>query len=181
MLTALCLLAQSQAPAASGAGSGGSLILWGVILIAVGLGLVVLEFFVPSAGVLALAASASLVVGIVMLFISDTTLGLFATLFALVLLPVIVGTGLRILPHTPVFRMLTLGSNQEAEEAAAAKKSTRVGQEGVALKDLRPVGMCEIGGERIECLAQGGVIDAGSRVRVVSEDAFQVKVAAVKV
>ncbi|MEQ9460013.1 MAG: NfeD family protein [Phycisphaeraceae bacterium] len=166
--------AQSQAPAAAASGNN-TLIGWGVLLIAIGFGLVVLEFFVPSAGVLAIIASTSIVVGIVLLFLQDTTIGLLATLCALVLLPIVLATGLKILPHTPIFRWLTL-DDPKPEQADATKQATLIGHEGVALKDLRPIGTCLIDDQRIECLAQGGVIEAGSRVRVVSHDRFQTKV-----
>jgi membrane-bound serine protease (ClpP class) len=54
-----------------------------------------------------------------------------------------------------------------------------VGAAGVAVSDLRPVGICRINDLRLECLAEGGVIDAGRRVKVVSVLGNEVKVRAV--
>lgn len=171
------LLAQAPAQAAPAASSGdNTLLAWGVLLIAVGFGLVVLEFFVPSAGILAVAASASIVVGIVLLFLRDTTLGLLGTLAALILLPLVIATGIRILPNTPIFRWLTLDDPAPKQDLNKSRQASLIGHEGVALKDLHPIGTCLIDDQRLECLAQGGVIEKGSRVRVIAQDAFQTKV-----
>ncbi|QDU71727.1 NfeD family protein [Mucisphaera calidilacus] len=170
-------LAQA-APAAGASGSSNSLLIWGVLLIAIGFAIVVLEFFVPSAGVLAVVASACMVVGIVCLFLRDTTAGLIATVLVLIAMPVVIGWGVRLLPETPIFRWLTLDA--PASKSEETEHASLVGQEGVAVKDLHPIGPCTINGKRMECLAQGGMIQAGSRVRVTSESAFEVKVRAIE-
>jgi len=46
----------------------------------------------------------------------------------------------------------------------------------VAKTDLRPIGQADIEGEVLEVLAEGGVIDAGERIRVTSVSGNQVKV-----
>ena len=52
-------------------------------------------------------------------------------------------------------------------------------EEGVAITDLRPGGTIRIGKDRYDALAEGRVIEAGRRVRVVGFETGQVKVRAV--
>ena len=52
----------------------------------------------------------------------------------------------------------------------------RVGLTGLAISDLRPGGLAEIGGEQIEVLAEGVFIKRGKAIRVISEDGMAVTV-----
>lgn len=45
-----------------------------------------------------------------------------------------------------------------------------LGKTGVAITPLRPTGVVEVGGERIEVVTEGEFIAAGSRIRVVAMD-----------
>ncbi len=45
-----------------------------------------------------------------------------------------------------------------------------LGKTGIALTPLRPTGVIEVGGERIEVVTEGEFIAAGSKVRVVAMD-----------
>ena len=45
-----------------------------------------------------------------------------------------------------------------------------LGKTGIALTPLRPTGVIEVGGERIEVVTEGEFIAAGSNVRVVAMD-----------
>ena len=62
---------------------------------------------------------------------------------------------------------LRRGAGDEAEQDTRARL---LGQSGVALTPLRPTGVVEIGGERVEVLTEGAFVAAGSRVRVVAMD-----------
>ncbi|NNF59267.1 MAG: hypothetical protein HKN04_13610 [Rhodothermaceae bacterium] len=56
-------------------------------------------------------------------------------------------------------------------EAAEHETRSRVlGQTGVALTPLRPTGVADLGGSRVEVVTEGAFIAAGSRVRVVAMD-----------
>jgi membrane-bound ClpP family serine protease len=49
-------------------------------------------------------------------------------------------------------------------------RSRYLGRDGVAVTALRPGGVCEIDGERVEVQTEGDFIASGSRVRVVAMD-----------
>ncbi|MBI1335364.1 MAG: hypothetical protein GC164_00205 [Phycisphaera sp.] len=185
----LILLAQQSTTTPPPAASGGmSMALWGMILIGVAILLFSLELFVPSGMILGIGGMVSLVAGIVCLFIQSQELGLIGIVVSLIGLPIFFVMAIRVWPTTPIARFLTLGNprGDDADGEGAGKpreatdRSAMVGKVGQAQTGLRPVGTCVIDGDRHECLAESGVIEAGSRVRVVHADGMQIKVRAVE-
>jgi membrane-bound serine protease (ClpP class) len=51
-----------------------------------------------------------------------------------------------------------------------------LGAEGVVLTPLRPVGMCDFSGQRIECVAESGYVNKGKKVRVIDVESTQLTV-----
>lgn len=189
MLDMLPMLAQA---APQGGPSDNTLVLWAVILLGVAMLLFVLEVFVPSGGLIGLGAAVSLILGIICLFGVSTTYGLIGATVALLALPFALAFSIKIWPNTPVGRALMLkdpggrGAADEGEGEGEGEGETRaklkpvlgpaVGDTGVTLTEMRPVGTCLINGKREECLAVGGAIDMGAAVRVVAVDGMHVKV-----
>jgi len=161
-------------------------LLWGFGLLAAALLLVVIELFVPSGGVIAITSGVSAIAGVVFLFKAGPTWGLIGILVVLILGPTALGFGLKIWPHTPIGRrMLGAKTPEEIEREHVEtlrereKLAALVGQEGVVLTDLRPVGVVEIGGRRHDALSESSLVRAGSRVRVTAAEPNQVRVRAV--
>lgn len=69
--------------------------------------------------------------------------------------------------------MLGESTAVEAGYIAAAPRQELVGAGGVALTDLRPAGAVEVAGERLDVVADGKFIPAGSRVVVVQSDGYR--------
>ncbi len=181
----LLLLAQQTQPGAtpSGGGGGGDVTLMvAVILLIAALGIFVVEVMVPSGGVLGMLSACCLVVGVVMLCLVNLTWGLVVAVVALIALPFAIGGGLRIWPDTPIGRWLTMSEQQKAhfDSQKETAPDPRVGVEGVAITDLRPIGSCMINGKREECSAAQGLIEKGAKVRVVAVDGMQLRVEAVE-
>jgi len=162
-----------------------------VALMATALGLFFLEILIPSGGVLGIGAAVAAIAGIIMLFQFDTTLGLIGATVSLAGLPVLFGLAIKLWPSTPVARLLSLravagrsdrnddgddGEDDDRTEDPPAPNRPAVGETGQTLTALRPVGACRINGKRLDCIADGGVIAPGTKVRVVAVDGFQVKV-----
>lgn len=67
-----------------------------------------------------------------------------------------------------------LATNLKGDEAIAARESEHrakyLGKTGTAVTPLRPTGVAEIDGERIEVVTEGEFIASGSKVRVVAMD-----------
>lgn len=162
-------------------------LVWGLVLLGVAAILLAAEVFIPSAGIIAGLSGISAIAGIVCLFRYDTTWGVIGILLALVLGPVIFFVGLNVWKNTE-FGRRAIGapseeeiSKQALEEIEARKKlEALIGAKGVALTDLRPVGLVMVGGERRDALAETSFIAAGTRVRVTVVESHQVKVRPLK-
>lgn len=67
-----------------------------------------------------------------------------------------------------------LATNLKSDEGMVARESEHrakyLGRTGTAVTPLRPTGVAEIDGERIEVVTEGEFIAAGSAVRVVAMD-----------
>ncbi len=165
------------------------LLLWGLGLLAVALLILVVELFVPSAGVLALCASAVAIAGVVCLYRHDTAWGLVGTMIVLLGGPTMLFFGLRLMPHTPIGRMLVLSNDQpgtrEGDEDAppegvtASELAGLIGHEGVVVTALRPVGTVRIGERRYDALSELGMIKAGTAVLVTGVEGAELRVRAV--
>ena len=51
-----------------------------------------------------------------------------------------------------------------------------LGAVGVVLTPLRPVGMCDFAGRRLECVAESGYVDKGNKVKVIDVESTQLTV-----
>jgi len=160
-----------------------SLLLAGLGLILLGALLLVVEAFVPSGGVIGLAAGACAIVGIVLLFKHDTKWGTIGLLTTIVLGPMIFFWALRILPNTPIGKKM-FGDSGEDIAARRDQESSHwreqrhalIDQTGTALTDLHPIGIVLINNDRHDAIAKGQIIDKGTPIRVVSIDGLQIEV-----
>lgn len=164
-----------------------SLLLWGLGLLAMSVLLIVAELFVPSGGLISVLAAGSGIGGIVCLFLYDELWGVLGLAAMGVLVPTAMVVWVKVFPSTRVGRWMILGSSDEQQQAQElAEQRLRdemlslLGQEGIAETDLRPVGVVRIHDRRYDALAEGPMIDAGTRVRVTVVDGRQVKVRAVR-
>lgn len=158
-------------------------LLWGLGLLAASILLLVLEIFIPSAGVIAFLAAACGLAGVISLFLYDTLWGVSGLLTVLIAGPGVFFWGLSIWRHTPLGRKLIGDTDEEAilaqraaEEQSKLDQQRMVGMEGVAATDLRPVGVVIINGQRHDALSEMSLIAAGTRVRVTVVENAQIKV-----
>ncbi len=160
--------------------SGETLILWSVVCFGLALVLFLVELFIPSGGLIGIAASICLIAGVMFLFKINTQLGLIGAIVCLAALPFGAALVIKVWPQTPIARMLTLQNPEPRSVDAPAEgpqqSQVKIGAVGQALTELRPVGACLIDGHRLDCLAERGLIPAGSKVRVVQIDGMQIKV-----
>ena len=155
----------------------------GICLLAIAVLLIVIEAFVPSGGIIGTVAIVAAIAGVVVLFRHSVASGVAGLLTTLVLGPTAFFFAMSVLPSTPIGRRL-IGQPSEEEVLARQEKELHlleeyrelVGTEGVALTDLKPVGTAKIGGKRYDVLAEGGLIDIGTRIRVTSAEPNLIKV-----
>ena len=144
---------------------------WLKIVILYGAGALVLlcDLFLPSYGVLLTIGLGLFGYGLFLTFLISPTAGWISTATLLVALPSAFVVAIRNWHRTPIGRRIsppnpTLTSQ---DRLPVADMGTLVGLRGRAATLLRPVGMCDFDGRRIECKAESGVIEAGVEVEAV--------------
>jgi len=143
-----------------------------ILLILLGLALVAVEVYVvPGLNVVGIGGGLSIVAGVVLAFVEGGPMGgMIATLGAIAvggaLFYVMWQTGA--VQQFILSDVLTRDVDDDRREKDA--RSKYLGQAGVAVTPLRPAGVVEIDGERVEVQTEGGFIASGSDVRVVAMD-----------
>jgi len=162
-----------------------SMLMIGVGLLGLGVLLMVLEAFVPSGGILGIAAFASAIAGIVFLFKYDVMWGAIGSLGTVILGPMVFFGALNLLPNTPLGRIMVGPTGEEIAQASAqtnkeqrSDRENLLGMEGSALTDMRPSGVVEIDGVRHDAIALGGIVDKGAGVRVTNVDGLTIEIRA---
>lgn len=142
------------------------------LLIAVGLVLLAAELLLPSGGVLLVCAAACVVSGVYMTFVyGDSALGL-GTLVGVALIVPVVGWGaLTLWPYTPFGRRLIQQGSDEGDTLAALPANAELealrGRFGRAVSALRPSGVAEFDGRRVDVITEGVMVEPGQAVRCV--------------
>jgi membrane-bound serine protease (ClpP class) len=86
---------------------------------------------------------------------------------------------MRFLPRLPFGRRLVLGSEMAADlgyESAPVEDRQWLGRSGTALSPLRPSGLAEIEGRRVDVVSDGSFIEAGASIEVIRVDGNRVVV-----
>jgi len=163
-----------------------------IILFVVGVVLLALEIFViPGFGIAGVS-------GIILIFVS-----LFMALIgggmpyvdgdmisraiiqlggALVVSIIIIALIIKYLPKSTVFNRLILAEEEKANKGFVSSKSLHklVGLEGIALSTLRPAGMADFKGEKIDVVADGDYVQQGSKLKVLRVEGSKVVVREIK-
>lgn len=162
-------------------------IIWGFGLFLGGFLLFVVELLIPSGGIIGMAAGLIAVAGVVAFWMESTTWGLASTLALVVLIPIAFQFAIKVMPHTPIGKLMILGSEEDEERSefdrvkaqAAEHQRTQamLGTVGVAKTDLRPVGSAQFGdAEYVEVISELGVIEAGSDIVITHVEGATIKV-----
>jgi len=145
-------------------------------------GLVFLGFEVLAPGaILGVLAGLCLLAGVVLAFASHGMEGgLVATAVALFAVGALMYFELRILPRTRMGRKMFLEKAIEgaSQPPVATEADKVIGRDAVALTALSPTGLVEVAGKRYEARCNSGFADAGTRLRVVRIETFQLVVIA---
>jgi len=141
--------------------------------------LIVAEVFVPSGGLISICAFLCLAGGIAIFFQHSTTAGWIGVIIAVIMIPSLLVIAYKVFPKTRFGKSVTLTPPQRQPGDAIAdtpKLKELLGAVGQVLTPLRPVGMCDFSGQRVECVAESGYIDKGKKVKVIRVQSTQVTV-----
>jgi len=153
--------------------------LLGLFLIVIAAVLLVIEIFVPSFGLLTGCAIASLAGGIWVFFDKSAVNGWAGVALTAVVMPIVWVITYKMFPNTSFGKSVSLEGPEREKGDAIPDTSDLVGmlgQTGVVITPLRPVGMCEFDGERLECVAETGFVENGETVKVIHVEGTQLTV-----
>ena len=141
--------------------------------------LIVAEVFVPSGGLISICALACLAGGIAIFFHHSLIAGWVGIGIAAIMIPAVLIFAYRIFPKTRFGKSVTLTPPERRQGDAIPdtdKLKELLGAEGAVLTPLRPVGMCDFSGQRVECVTEGRYVDKGKKVKVINVESTQVTV-----
>ena len=141
--------------------------------------LIIAEIFVPSGGLISLCALACLIGGAVIFFHYSTIAGWIGIGIATVMIPTVLVFAYRIFPKTRFGKSVTLTPPERQQGDAIPDTSELkelLGKVGIVLTPLRPVGMCDFAGRRVECVAESGYVEKDKKVKVINVESTQLTV-----
>lgn len=149
------------------------------ILLAAGLFFLLAEIFIPSAGLLGVTGTAALAGSLYLAFRHSVPLGVVDAALIVVLLPLEIIMGVKLFPKTPLGKRMLLAPKEQttaADRAPEKGMADLAGKEGVTVSYLRPAGVAEFDGQRVDVVAEGTFIDANRPVKVILVDGNRVVV-----
>lgn len=142
------------------------------------------EVFIPSGGLISIAAGLSLLAATLCAWnawwISSPGYFWSFLIGMAVLLPTVVGIAFSVWPHTPIGKRAILEAPRPEEIASFVELERHyaqmVGKIGETVSLLNPAGIARIDGERVHCQSEGMIIEARVPVRVIAVHANRVVV-----
>ncbi|MBN1787704.1 MAG: hypothetical protein JW806_04850 [Sedimentisphaerales bacterium] len=154
-------------------------ILFAVFLFILCAVLFVTEIFVPSFGLISVFALACLAGGIAIFFKQGDAIGWTGILTAAVIIPVVFIIAYKIFPKTSFGQAILMTKPKRPKGDAIPdtdQLKSLLGKKAVVNTPLRPVGMCDFNGQRLECVAESGYVDKGKTIEVIKVEGTQLTV-----
>ena len=146
--------------------------------------LIIAEVFVPSGGIISLFALACVIGGAAIFFRHSSTAGWIGVVIAVIMIPSTLVFAYRIFPKTRFGKSVTLTPPERQKGDAipdTEELKELLGAVGLVMTPLRPVGMCDFSGQRLECVAEGGYVDKDKEVKVINVESTQLTVREIEV
>ncbi len=145
-----------------------------IILQLVGVVVIVAEIILPSGGILSVVALSVFTYSLYIAF-SDIskTVGFAFVAGDIVLIPVIVIFGLKLLARSPVTLRKTL-SRKDGVSSQTPELDRFIDMQGTAATNLRPAGMAIIDGKRVDVVTRGEFIEKDSEITVTAVTGNQI-------
>ena len=136
-----------------------------------GLAAIIVEFFVPAAGVIGVLGFGRIVAGIVLAFLGyGNTVGMIFLIGAVLATPGVIALYFKFFPKSFVGKWLILGDEQKKADGFVSYHTDRYsnlsGKEGTALTVLRPSGAALIEGVKHSVVTGGEFIGKGEKIIV---------------
>jgi membrane-bound ClpP family serine protease len=147
-----------------------------IILQLVGILVIIAEIIIPSGGILAILAIGVFGYSLYIVFSQvSATAGMLFFMADLVIIPVLVYFGIKILAKSPVTLRARL-SKKDGVTSQDAGQNTFLGREGRAITDLRPSGVAIIDQHRIDVVTRGEYLEKQTEIVVTAVRGNQIVV-----
>ncbi|MFV1967235.1 MAG: NfeD family protein [Pirellulaceae bacterium] len=148
------------------------MVFWSILLLLVGLGLIFLEIFVPSGGLLSCLSALAIVASLVVAFLRGIPFGVLMLGITSLVLPTVIGAALRWWPHTPIGRLILIQRPKNPDDVLPESEEYRgleelVGRRGTAKSRMMPSGAVRIENRTYDAISEGMPIDEGQCVEVI--------------
>ncbi len=134
------------------------------LLLLIGIALLIAELLLPSHGILGLGAAGCILGAIFVAARQNVWAGVGLLVAVVAMTPFAWVAFVNIWPKTPVGRRVMLPEVTNEPQ----QPLVRVGQAGVTISELRPIGVCDFDGVRVEAHSEHGIVPPGTAVKVVA-------------
>jgi membrane-bound ClpP family serine protease len=146
---------------------------WAILLLVLGLIFLVLEFFIPSGGALAVMCALSFLAAIIVGFMAGPWTGATVLLAVCVIVPTATGAAVRWWPDTPVGKLILIQRPRSSDEVLPETVAYRglkelVGRRGRAKGLMVPSGSVVIEGKTYDAVSEGLPIEPNQPIIVVN-------------
>src|SRR3989442_3809809 len=147
-------------------------------LIGLALLLLAAELFIPTFGVLFVLGLGGLIVGVAMTFQESIPRGIITLVALFVIVPIFGNLLLRYWPKTRLGKKFFLPGPEEDQTLAIMPTHLELeqlrGRYGRTVSALRPAGITDFDGKRVDTMSEGNMIDHGRWVRCIDVKAGKV-------
>jgi membrane-bound serine protease (ClpP class) len=146
---------------------------WSLLLLVVGLIFLVLEFFIPSGGALAVMCALSFLAAIVLAFASGPGAGTAVLVTVCVVVPATVAAAVRWWPDTPIGKLILVPRPRTSDDVLPQTVAYRglkelIGRRGRSKGLMVPGGSVVIDGKMYDAVSEGMTIEPQQPIIVVS-------------
>ena len=155
-----------------------------IILFAIGLLLLLAEiFFIPGFGLAGISGIAAILASIFLTF-GNIVQATYSILIAMGVSVIGFFLLIKYIPSTRTWRKFVLSTEQKKElgYTVGTKDLKRLtGKEGIAITPLRPSGIVEVNGKKLNALTRGEYVDSNTKIKIISVEGNKIVIEAVDV
>ncbi len=144
-----------------------------LVLQIIGVIVIIAEIILPSGGILSIIAISVLGFSLFKAFSISSNIGMIFSVVDIIMIPLLVLLGLKLLAKSPV----TLRKTLAKKDGVVSQKDSMdklLNESGVAVTDLRPAGSIRIHDKKIDAVTQGEYIAKDTLVHVVKVTGNQI-------
>ena len=147
-------------------------ILLPILLLLAGFGCLLLDFFLPTGGILSFTAAIAILAALILGFMEGLTFGLILLVSTVVLLPALAAAAIKFWPHTPLGKLVLIQrptlDDVLPEPIRDHRLQVLIGRHGTAKCKMLPGGVVKVEGKTYDAVSDGIPVEDGEYVEVIA-------------